>query len=172
MEIREVEKKIKACLGGTFSGKVAVRIIAGKIVACDVGETGKGMPYPTREELMQRVVNAPAPVTPPPEVTAARVAVDAARRAFDDAHNAFVRARDEVAEQVRRGYVMHHRGATTDNRFDQSGEPLTDDITAAKRALREAEAAVHSRETELASARTREHEADRRWERARREQVA
>lgn len=61
MEFREVEKQVKGCLGGAFTGKVVVRIVDGEILAVDVGAAGTGIPHLSHAEAMRRCPQPEAP---------------------------------------------------------------------------------------------------------------
>lgn len=164
LDLKHVEKRIKSCLGGDFTGKVAVRIVEGEIIACDVGKFGTGMPHISGEELMERVVNPPQPgPAKPQEVIDAEAAVEAAQAAYDQAKDAWF---DAVHAERRPGREAAHAAAEQIRTYGADGQHVSEDLRLARAATAAAKAEMDARADALREARSAEHAIKMRWQQA------
>lgn len=172
MNIRDVEKTIRSCLGGAFTGKIAVRIANGEIIACDVGEVGTGMPYLDRTEAMARVVNMPAPVSKPPDVVEAEAAADAARASWERAKDSWLDAVDALRKSERAAPAAAQPSPTTGlPTLGYDGRPFTPELSEARARVHSARAAMDQLSEELTAATVNAMDTARRWQ-ARRQAAA
>jgi len=108
--IRDVEKTIRKRAGSDFTGKVVVRFIEGKIIACDVGSPRQPIPSPTPSEMMKRVMPQTGPTWRTYQTDEERAELDAAEQAVADARK-LVAERDTAWAVAERRWQNAQRGA-------------------------------------------------------------
>lgn len=110
MNIKHVDKTIKSCLVATFTGKIAVRVVNGEIVACDVGAVGTGMPHVGHAELMKRCIPPSGPSWREYMTDDERQELERAEADLADA-KALVEERDKAWAEAERAYDAAERRA-------------------------------------------------------------
>lgn len=168
MKVREITKTIERHVGGSFTGKVAVRIIDGEIVACDVGAAGTGMPHLTHTEAMKRVVNPPPePPEKPPHVREAEAEAQRAQLEYDRATDVWFEALDNHRTIERQVAAQWERNNSS-GPVDSSGRPSSEELHQARAAQRSAEKEMERTAEVLRSARVKATDVTRKWEREQR----
>ena len=131
MEFREVERTLKSLVGRPFTGKAVVRFADGKIIACDVGEAGQGMPFLTPGQMMERCINVPKPIARPDDVREAEEAEAHARQQRAEAHDAYFQAQDKLREIERQARIHSEQNGSVAP-VDPAGKPIDESVVNAR----------------------------------------